>query len=81
MFWESLYNPNFKVVEFDHFRKEAGLATFTMSVTNWVESTNAIGIFSRPGKNKAQKRIDEGYYDRFMYEEDKGKKLIVIPVK
>ncbi|MCF6308616.1 MAG: KilA-N domain-containing protein [Flavobacteriaceae bacterium] len=32
--WESLYNPNFKVVEFDHFRKEAGLPTFTMSVSN-----------------------------------------------
>lgn len=24
--WEALYNPSFKVVEFDHFRKEAGLA-------------------------------------------------------
>src|SRR5471030_2867059 len=49
--WESIYNPNFKVVEFDHFRKEAGLPTFTMSVTNWVDKTNAIGIFSRSGKN------------------------------
>ena len=49
--WESIYNPNFKVVEFDHFRKEAGLPTFTMSVSNWVEKTNAIGIFSKPGKN------------------------------
>lgn len=48
--WESLYNPNFKVVEFDHFRKSAGLPTFTMSVTNWVESTNAIGIISKRGK-------------------------------
>ena len=42
--WEILYNPNFKVVEFDHFKKEAGLPTFTISVSNWVESTNAIGI-------------------------------------
>ena len=49
--WESLYNPNFKVVEFDHFKKEAGLPTFTMSVNNWVESTHAIGIKSRPGRN------------------------------
>ena len=31
---ETLYNPDFKVVEFDHFRKEAGLPTFTMSVNN-----------------------------------------------
>jgi hypothetical protein len=49
--WESIYNPNFKVVEFDHFRKEAGLATFTMSVSAWVDNTNAIGIFSKSGKN------------------------------
>ena len=48
--WESMYNSNFKVVEFDHFRKEAGLPTFTMSVTSWVERTNAIGIFSKQGK-------------------------------
>jgi hypothetical protein len=39
------------VVEFDHFRKEAGLATFTMSVSAWVDNTNAIGIFSKSGKN------------------------------
>ena len=48
--WEILYNPNFKVVEFDHFKKEAGLPIFTISVSNWVESTNAIGILSRKGK-------------------------------
>lgn len=49
--WESIYNPQFKVVEFDHFRREAGLPTFTMSVSNWVEKTQAIGIFSKSGKN------------------------------
>ena len=38
------------MVEFDHFKKEAGLPTFTISVSNWVESTNAIGILSRKGK-------------------------------
>lgn len=32
------------MVEFDHLKKEAGLPTFTMSVGNWVEKTNAIGI-------------------------------------
>lgn len=49
--WESIYNPNFKVVKFDHFRKEAGMPTFTMSVSNWVDKTGAIGIFSKSGKN------------------------------
>ena len=48
--WETLYNPNFKVVEFDHFRKEAGLPTFTMSVSNWIEKTGAIGIISKAGR-------------------------------
>ena len=48
--WETIYNPDFKVVEFDHFKKEAGLPTFTLSVSNWVEKTGAIGIFSKKGK-------------------------------
>jgi hypothetical protein len=48
--WETLYNRDFKVVEFDHFKKEAGLPTFVLSVTGWVEKTNAIGIFSKSGK-------------------------------
>ena len=48
--WESIYNPNFNSVEFDGFRKEAGLHTFTLSVTEWCNKTNAIGIYSRRGK-------------------------------
>lgn len=48
--WESIYNENFKVVEFDHFRKEAGLPTFVMSPKQWVEKTNAIGIISKAGR-------------------------------
>ena len=48
--WETLYNPNFKVVEFALFRKEAGLPTFTMSVSNWIEKTGAIGIISKAGR-------------------------------
>ena len=38
------------MVEFDHFRKEAGLPTFTMSVSNWIENTNAIGIVAKAGR-------------------------------
>ena len=49
--WETIYNPDFKVVEFDHFRKEAGLPTFTMSVGNWIEKTGAIGIISKAGRH------------------------------
>ena len=35
--WEQIYNPNFKVVEFDHFKKQAGLPLFTLSVSDWDE--------------------------------------------
>ena len=52
--WETLYNPNFKVVEFDHFRKEAGLPTFTMSVSNWIEKTGAIAEIDSKKHNLQQ---------------------------
>jgi len=39
--WEQLHNDNFKVVEFDHFRMQAGLPSFTLSTGQWVEKTNA----------------------------------------
>lgn len=45
--WESIYNPNFNSVEFDGFKNQAGLHTFTPSVTEWSERTNAIGIYGR----------------------------------
>ena len=37
-----IYNPDFKVVEFDHFKSEAGLHTFVLSVAEWINKTNAI---------------------------------------
>ena len=48
--WEMLYNPSFKVVEFDHFKTVAGLPTFVLSPKQWVEKTDAIGIFSKSGR-------------------------------
>ena len=44
--WETIHNPNFKGVEFDSFRKEAGTNAFTLSPLIWIENTNAIGIVS-----------------------------------
>ena len=49
--WETLNNPDFKGVEFDTFRKEAGLNSFNMTPRKWVEATRAIGIISKPGNN------------------------------
>ena len=48
--WEVMYNPNFKVVEFDHFKSEAGLHTFTLSAKEWIEKTNAIGMYVQAGR-------------------------------
>ena len=48
--WEMIHNPNFKVVEFDHFRMQAGLPNFTLSASEWIERTNAIGIIVKRGR-------------------------------
>ena len=48
--WEQIHNPNFKVVEFDHFRRQAGLPSFVLSVSEWIEQTNAVGIIVKKGR-------------------------------
>ena len=48
--WESLYNPNFKPLEFEGFKKEAGLNAFTLSPQKWINTTAAIGIISKSGR-------------------------------
>ena len=48
--WETLNNPNFNPLEFEGFRKEAGLNAFTLSPSRWIEATNAIGIVSQSGR-------------------------------
>ena len=48
--WESMHNPDFKPIEFDRFRKEAGSNAFTLSPRRWIEKTNATGIVSKSGR-------------------------------
>jgi hypothetical protein len=48
--WEYLYNPNFKPLEFEGFKNEAGANAFTLSPQKWIESTNAVGIISKAGR-------------------------------
>jgi len=48
--WELLNNPDFKPVEFDGFKKQAGLNSFTLTPRQWIEKTNAIGIISKSGR-------------------------------
>ena len=49
-FWERIYNPDFKSLEFEGFRKQAGLNSFVMTPKRWIETTNAIGIISKSGR-------------------------------
>ena len=48
--WEHLNNPHFNPVEFDGFRKSAGLNSFTLTPKQWIDKTNAVGIVSKPGR-------------------------------
>ncbi|MCF0241297.1 MAG: KilA-N domain-containing protein [Treponema sp.] len=48
--WEKLHNPDFKPVEFEGFRNEAGANAFTMSPQKWIEGVNAKGIVSKSGR-------------------------------
>ena len=48
--WERIYNENFKGVEFDSFKKEAGSNSFTLSPLKWIEKTKAIGITTKRGR-------------------------------
>ena len=48
--WETLHNLNFKPLEFEGFKNEAGANAFTMSPKKWIEATDAIGIVSKAGR-------------------------------
>ena len=48
--WEALYNPDFNYTEFGTIKNEAGSNNFVLSVKNWIEATNAIGITAKAGR-------------------------------
>ena len=48
--WERLHNSDFKPLEFEGFKKQAGANVFTMSPKKWIEATDAIGIVSKAGR-------------------------------
>jgi len=48
--WEKLNNPDFKLVEFDQFKNEAGFNHFVLSPKKWIETTGAIGLQSKSGR-------------------------------
>ena len=48
--WEQINNINFKGIEFEAFRNNAGANSFTLTPKQWIEKTGAIGIISTPGR-------------------------------
>ncbi|MCB2288130.1 KilA-N domain-containing protein [Clostridium algidicarnis] len=48
--WEKINNPDFKPVEFDGFKNEAGKNSFVLSPQKWISKTDAIGIISKSGR-------------------------------
>ena len=48
--WEQIHNPNFKGLEFETFRNQAGLNSFSLTPRKWIAATNAIGFQSRAGR-------------------------------
>jgi hypothetical protein len=48
--WEQIYNPTFKPIEFERFKSQAGLNSFSLSPKKWIEATDAIGIYAKAGR-------------------------------
>ena len=48
--WEEMYNPDFNSLEFEGIKNEAGMNRFVLSVKQWVEKTNSIGIVAKAGR-------------------------------
>jgi hypothetical protein len=48
--WEQIHNPDFKGIEFETFKNQAGLNSFSLTPRKWIEATDAIGFQSRAGR-------------------------------
>jgi hypothetical protein len=48
--WESLYNFDFNYTEFGIIKNAAGSNNYVLSVKQWIEATNAIGLTAKAGR-------------------------------
>ena len=48
--WEHIHNPNFKPIEFDGFKSEAGSNSFSLTPKRWIESVQAVGMINKAGR-------------------------------
>jgi hypothetical protein len=57
--WEKLNNPDFKPIEFDRFKNEAGNNYFVLSPQRWIESTNAVLIHQKLKQNERLMQLNK----------------------
>ena len=48
--WELLHNPDFKRIDFDAFKKDAGSNAYVFSIKDWTEKLGAIGLKTKSGR-------------------------------
>jgi hypothetical protein len=48
--WESIHNPDFNSGEFAIIKSQAGLNSYKLSVKDWVQKTNAVGLKATAGR-------------------------------
>lgn len=48
--WESLHNPDFKLIEFDKFKENAGSNAYVFSIKDWTEKLGAVGLKTKSGR-------------------------------
>lgn len=48
--WEILHNPDFKRIDFDTFKEDAGTNAFVFSIKNWTDELGAIGLLTKSGR-------------------------------
>ena len=48
--WEALHNPDFKRIDFDAFKENAGTNAFVFSIKKWNEELGAVGLLTKSGR-------------------------------
>ena len=63
--WEKVNNPNFNVTEFGNIKNESGSNSFVITVKQWIERTNSVGIIAKPGRYNSGTIEIGGVYEKY----------------
>ena len=75
--WETLYNPNFNPLEFEGFRNQAGLNAFTLSPSQWIETTRAVLINDGMPQGERLVKLNKIAIQQMqVLEDNEGRKLL-----